>query len=210
MIENRRIGKALRYCEIESCDLVLYSKGLCRGHYSRKMQSKDGTFSHDPIRATSKRSAGLFRESENLKMCSKCQEDKSPENFSRNARYKDGFSPQCRNCVGAISRWKFYGLTEQELTAMWEAQDRKCGICREDILLMGEHVDGKYIKPGNIDHDHSCCPGPSSCGACVRGLLCFSCNKGIGNFEDSIERLQNAQEYLRKSPADKLGSAKWN
>lgn len=34
-----------------------------------------------------------------------------------------------------------------------------------------------------IDHDHSCCPGNDSCGKCVRGVLCRSCNLTLGGME---------------------------
>lgn len=31
-----------------------------------------------------------------------------------------------------------------------------------------------------VHHDHSCCPGPVSCGACVEGYLCRGCNVAEG------------------------------
>lgn len=34
-----------------------------------------------------------------------------------------------------------------------------------------------------VDHDHTCCEGPNSCGLCVRGLLCQGCNIRIGAVE---------------------------
>jgi len=40
-----------------------------------------------------------------------------------------------------------------------------------------------------VDHDHSCCPGKTSCGSCVRGLLCSDCNTSLGKFKDSKELL---------------------
>lgn len=35
----------------------------------------------------------------------------------------------------------------------------------------------------SIDHDHSCCSGSYSCGACVRGVLCTDCNSKLGVVE---------------------------
>ncbi len=48
----------------------------------------------------------------------------------------------------------------------------------------------------HIDHDHSCCDSRVTCGNCVRGALCVSCNHGLGNFKDNPESLKNAIEYL--------------
>lgn len=49
----------------------------------------------------------------------------------------------------------------------------------------------------HIDHDHSCCSGEKSCGKCVRGALCGSCNLGLGAFKDNVEKLAQAVEYLK-------------
>src|SRR4029077_2130187 len=31
-----------------------------------------------------------------------------------------------------------------------------------------------------VDHDHNCCPGAHSCGKCIRGILCGTCNSALG------------------------------
>ena len=49
-----------------------------------------------------------------------------------------------------------------------------------------------------IDHDHSCCPGSTSCGKCVRGVLCGECNLMIGLGKDRQDILVSASEYLIK------------
>lgn len=48
----------------------------------------------------------------------------------------------------------------------------------------------------DVDHDHNCCPGPKSCGRCVRGFLCNGCNTAIGRANDDPKRLRAAADYL--------------
>ena len=65
-----------------------------------------------------------------------------------------------------------------------------CGICGAKISS-----DGRKLC---IDHDHSCCPGKTSCGKCVRGALCDLCNRGLGHFREDPGLTQKAVDYLKK------------
>jgi hypothetical protein len=64
-------------------------------------------------------------------------------------------------------------------------QDNKCAICKSEFLITPD-----------LDHDHRCCPQDKMCAKCVRGLLCETCNRGLGMFKDSIDLLKLAVEYL--------------
>jgi hypothetical protein len=72
---------------------------------------------------------------------------------------------------------------------MVESQDYKCQICSRQFW--------NEVGAPHIDHDHSCCSGESSCGKCVRGLLCSGCNFAIGALNDNIKYLEAATLYLK-------------
>lgn len=86
---------------------------------------------------------------------------------------------------------RIYGLDADAVEAMWESQGRACAICRRltDITDL------------NIDHDHACCETrgkkmTKTCGQCVRGLLCRSCNLMLGHAQDNLDVLASAIAYL--------------
>lgn len=79
-----------------------------------------------------------------------------------------------------------YGLTRDRILDMFE--DATCKIC-------GTTPEGRDL---HIDHDHGCCPGNTSCGECVRGILCNGCNTAIGLFKGSIPAMKSAIKYLEK------------
>src|SRR5688500_5473594 len=55
-----------------------------------------------------------------------------------------------------------------------------------------------------VDHDHKCCKGKTSCGRCVRGLLCGNCNTMLGRQGDIAETFLRAAQYLAQPPATGL------
>lgn len=62
-----------------------------------------------------------------------------------------------------------------------EQQNNSCAICKIDIK--------NYSHSFHVDHDHVT--------GGIRGLLCSECNLALGKFEDSIEILSNAINYLK-------------
>ena len=81
-------------------------------------------------------------------------------------------------------------MTPDDYYRMLEEQGGRCAICKVEECKTGTRF--------SVDHDHGCCAKPKTCGSCNRGLLCRTCNVGIGNLQDSIEILKNAIKYLLK------------
>jgi hypothetical protein len=80
-----------------------------------------------------------------------------------------------------------YGLTLEQFEARLAEQDGKCAIC-------GTTEPGP--RGWHVDHDHTCCAGKKTCGQCIRGILCASCNWGIGNLKDDPEIIRAALDYV--------------
>ena len=80
-----------------------------------------------------------------------------------------------------------YGITVEEYNDLLAAQLGACAIC------------GRQMREPHIDHDHKCCSQKMrSCGRCIRGLLCTSCNNGLGRFQDDPDRLRAAADYIER------------
>lgn len=133
--------------------------------------------------------------------CSKCRVLKPLSEFTKDLSNWTGRSYWCKSCKNAsikehrkknpelfaesmrFSQAKIrYGIDKSEYLALLIAQDNKCGICRGDLNL---------DKHTCIDHDHS--TGE------IRGVLCSSCNKGLGFFKDSIDLLEASISYLENN-----------
>lgn len=81
------------------------------------------------------------------------------------------------------SRLKYvFGITLDEYNQILREQNNVCAICGNKCRT------GKNLA---VDHDHSTNK--------IRGLLCDRCNFGIGSFDDDIEILFKAIEYLRRN-----------
>lgn len=77
-----------------------------------------------------------------------------------------------------------YGITIKDKMSMEIKQNSRCAICSTH--------SSKLIRGLFIDHDHS--------SGAVRGLLCNSCNRGIGYLRDDSNLLARAKKYLDNDP----------
>lgn len=133
-----------------------------------------------------------------MKSCRDCGQEKPYDEFSPASKASDGRTSYCRDCLrlrhrayrdakagGAPRRpardyhlKRRYGLTSADVDAMVEAQGGVCALCRER-------------KPEHVDHDHVT--------GVVRGVLCFCCNQGLGNFRDRADVMRHAISYLERT-----------
>src|SRR5579864_527146 len=88
-----------------------------------------------------------------------------------------------------------YHLTWEQYQIKLRKQNNTC-ICGRSFNRDG----GKQAAP-HVDHNHKCCSGETSCGKCVRGILCFRCNCVLGFLENEPHLLPKyLKVYLAKYP----------
>jgi hypothetical protein len=124
------------------------------------------------------------------KRCADCKQYKTIDEFPRNKNSADGFHSYCKDCNNARSRESRerlhgssrhyhlkhrYGIGADDFDALVEQQGGVFAICGKEA-------------PEHVDHSHVT--------GAVRGILCFNCNGGLGQFKDSIDSLVNAVAYL--------------
>jgi hypothetical protein len=88
---------------------------------------------------------------------------------------------------------KKYGITLAEYDRLHSEQDGACAICGR----AESRVDGRTgrVLPLAVDHCHA--------NGHVRGLLCASCNKGLGVFRDDPALLRRGAAYLESRATTK-------
>lgn len=89
---------------------------------------------------------------------------------------------------GNWSRARRYSMGPQDLHALYLKQNGLCYLCWDPLP--------ENLVKAAIDHDHACCPGTTSCGKCVRGIACSSCNRLIGIARDDPYRLRRIADNL--------------
>lgn len=124
------------------------------------------------------------------KKCIKCQNIKELVCFVSDKKRKDGTRNECRECRQHSQKQgptknnhlkRTYGITLNQYNEMLTIQNHCCLICKRHTSELKHAL--------HTDHCHATLK--------VRGLLCFNCNQGLGNFKDSMGLLISAFEYLK-------------
>lgn len=158
-----------------------------------------------------------------MMICKKCNKS---EEFYKGKGYRSGFRPICVKCQSQQRRIRYmknqeenkkkqrewnaqypnkvkekskkwndnnklmnrsselkrnFGMTLQDYDLMFEQQRGRCKICNRHQSI--------FARKLFVDHCHKT--------GKVRGLLCSTCNSGIGHLQDNIKILQSAIEYLK-------------
>jgi hypothetical protein len=133
--------------------------------------------------------------------CKQCVRDRAKtyyKNKNPNARTLDEMREKygsrkldTKNYMRRYNWIKNYNLTDDRIQEILSTQNNQCPIClttfTEDNIF-------------SVDHDHTCCVGVTSCGNCIRGFLCTSCNTGLGKLKDDVQILERAVQYLEDNP----------
>ena len=141
------------------------------------------------------------------KACTRCRSVLPLSEFHRNSHSPNGYAYYCKGCTQIGSRRYYeenrdavrarsharnlrkYGLSPEEKIELLDRQGGVCAICGGIEQYIGQA--GQNVDNLGVDHDHKT--------DAVRGILCFTCNTGIGNFQDQPDLLEIAAEYLRAS-----------
>ncbi|MEH0821176.1 MULTISPECIES: endonuclease VII domain-containing protein [unclassified Micromonospora] len=125
------------------------------------------------------------------RFCADCGTVKPVADFPRNRSDSTGYATYCKPCHNHRTREtkqrlyggdreyhlrRRYGVGEKEFQELLAEQGGVCAICRRP-------------DPEHLDHDHRT--------GWVRGILCFNCNGGLGQFKDNADVLARAITYLR-------------
>ena len=123
------------------------------------------------------------------RVCTECNTFKAASQYTleRDKRACGGIAmrSKCKPCNESIKYKSFikrtYGITYDDYTKMLDQQSNACSICKSKI---------SSTRTSRLFVDHCHTTGK------VRGLLCSSCNHGLGLFKDSPTLLKRAIGYL--------------
>jgi len=138
----------------------------------------------------------------NTKECTVCKEIKHLDEYYKNSKRHDNYSPRCKTCMDAYKQsWTVgkendiklrnentrllqrYNITSEDYKVLLHKQDYCCAICGN-----APEEGRASSKKLSVDHCHTT--------GAIRGLLCQKCNTALGLFNDSAEIIKKALNYL--------------
>lgn len=141
------------------------------------------------------------------KKCTKCLRFLDIKKFSVGRAYRGGYRSRCKSCrakyqkehrgTGELSPKQIrnkssdynrliqrkYGINIKQKNKILKNQNNRCAVCKSLF------INNEKCRSDHIDHCHKT--------GMVRGILCRSCNLGLGLFRDNTEFLETAIKYLK-------------
>lgn len=92
-----------------------------------------------------------------------------------------------------------FNITEEQYMWLLARQGNVCALCFEPETKV-HHRNNEVMRLA-VDHDHRCCSeSAKSCGKCIRGLLCYSCNMMMGKIESKPALAKRFADYIDRRP----------
>lgn len=169
-----------------------YQEGLTMEECSRKYGLSVGAiqclFGRNKVQARPRGKASVVFKG-GQKKCPRCDQMKDLTEFQQNTSMLSGYNSYCKECDRWRTRSSRYSLTREQYQALLAAQGNRCPICERSVSEVTTPRHPDLV----VDHDHQT--------GAVRGLICSSCNKGLGLFRDDQRLLQRAIAYLGRQAA---------
>ncbi|RAO48232.1 hypothetical protein ONO86_02824 [Micromonospora noduli] len=178
-------------CAFAGCEEPGRWNSLCNGHAQQERKRAGTGRPLEPLRPRRRTTKVVaVRDEHDRKRCSMCERWKPEAEFAPQRLVSDGLDPRCRTCVNRRNTELKYNIERGEYERLLALQDGRCAICHRRA----------EDRPLFVDHDHSCCPHKpkGACGRCVRGLLCSTCNSGLGMLREDPHIIDRAIAYLSR------------
>lgn len=167
----------------------LQQYGLCKNNCNMPAANSRGLCSNCNNRGGKppiSRNLGSIINNNNVKLCSQCKNIFPIKEFEK-SHHKN----RCVKCQTRMKKHSSlmakYKLSINQWESILESQNGRCAICNE----ISERLC--------VDHNHSCCPSRKTCGKCIRGILCDTCNRALGLMKDNPEIFLSAHKYLKNN-----------
>lgn len=169
-------------CSFDGCNNTSSAVGLCGGHWRQQAKGQ-------ALRPLKRKTDPQARDDAGRKLCGTCDGWLPVSRFTRSISRSDGLAARCTKCERSQALKRKFGITLEQYEELLEAQAGGCAVCGKT-----QQENRRRLA---VDHDHSCCPGQITCGRCIRGLLCSSCNLHFGAIGDSLTHIEAMAAYLR-------------
>lgn len=184
------IKSSVGVCSITGCSGQVVGWGWCGKHYQRWKAHGDPL--HERTRSIVN----------GKKQCTKCLQTKAVAEFSPSHATKNWLYPWCKSCAAAAQgemrrkhperfaerdrkkRLRYFGITVDDYDKLLDQQKGRCCLCKKPAADCSTRLA--------VDHDHIT--------GAVRGLLCGSCNRNLGQTERI--GLNNIVTYLSRDASE--------